>query len=161
MKSALRLNSDTFPATSAEMSALSDAGVTVTSTESIDSELARELLPSIDALLLISARVKRDDIDLLKRCRVIVRYGSGTDNIDVEYATEKGIVVANVPDFCLSEVADHTMTLLLATARKLILMDRHTRKGHWQARAKETVHRISGKTLGLVGFGKIAQERSE
>src|ERR1019366_10324677 len=90
MKSTLRLNSETFPATSAEMSALSAAGVIVTSTESINSELARELLPSIDALLLISARIKRDDIDLLKRCRVIVRYGSGTDNIDVAYATEKG-----------------------------------------------------------------------
>jgi D-3-phosphoglycerate dehydrogenase len=158
IKSALRLNSEPFPATSAEMSALSTAGVIVTSTESIDSELAREFLPSIDALLLISARIKRDDIDMLKRCRVIVRYGSGTDNINVEYATEKGIVVTNVPDFCLSEVADHTMTLLLATAHKLILMDRHTRQGHWQAPAKETVHRISGKILGLVGFGKIAQE---
>jgi D-3-phosphoglycerate dehydrogenase len=67
-------------------------------------------------------------------------------------------VVANVPDFCLSEVADHTMALLLSTARKLILMDRYTRTGHWQARVEEKVRRIAGKTLGLIGFGSIAQE---
>jgi D-3-phosphoglycerate dehydrogenase len=158
MKSAFRLNSETFPATLAETRAFCVAGVTVASAESIDSELARGLLPSIDALLVVSAKVKRDAIDQLDRCRVIVRYGSGTDNVDVERATERGIVVANVPDFCLSEVADHTMTLLLSAARKLIVMDRHTRQGHWQARAQEKVRRISGKTLGLVGFGRIAQE---
>ena len=53
-----------------------------------------------------------------------------------EHATEKGIIVANVPDFCLSEVADHTMTLILAIARKLMLMDRHTRQGHWRAQSE-------------------------
>ena len=158
MKRALRLNAETFPATPAEATAFSAADVTVTSAESIDSELVRGILRSIDALLVVSAKVGRDVIDQLDRCQVIVRYGSGTDNVDVERATERGIVVANVPDFCLSEVADHTMTLLLAAARKLIVMDRHTRQGHWQARAQETVRRISGKTMGLVGFGRIAQE---
>ncbi len=101
--------------------------------------------------------MKRDVIDQLDRCQVIVRYGSGTDNVDVARASELGIVVANAPDFCLSEVADHTLTLLLATARKLRVMDRHTREGYWQARAQEKVRRIAGRVLGLVGFGGIAQ----
>ncbi len=158
MKSALRVNAETFPPTFAETSAFGAAGVNVASTESVESELADGLLPFIDALLIVSAKIRREAIDKLKRCRVIVRYGSGTDNVDVEYASEKGIVVANVPDFCLSEVADHTMTLLLAVARKLIVMDRHTRNGRWQARAQEKVRRIAGKTLGLVGFGSISQQ---
>ena len=157
MKRALRLNAETFPAPPAEKQAFSSAGVTVASAESIDSELAQELLPSSDALLVVSAKIRRESIDELKQCAVIVRYGSGTDNIDTEYATERGIIVANIPDFCLSEVADHTMTLILALARKLLRMDRHTRQGFWQARASENVRRISGKTLGLVGFGAIAQ----
>ena len=154
----MRLNADTFPETDGEAEAFRIAGVNVSSTESIDSEFARALLPSIDALLVVSAKIKRDSISELKRCKVIVRYGSGTDNIDVDYASEMGIVVANVPDFCLAEVADHTMALLLASARKLIVMDRHTRIGNWRARSLETVRRISGKTLGLVGFGSIAQQ---
>lgn len=155
---ALRLNAETFPPTQAEREEFSAAGVNISAAESIDSPLSLSLLPSIDALLVVSSKVRREAIDQLGRCRVIVRYGSGTDNVDVERATERGIVVANVPDFCLSEVADHTMALLLSTARKLMLMDRHTRSGHWQARVEEKVRRIAGKTLGLIGFGSIAQE---
>jgi D-3-phosphoglycerate dehydrogenase / 2-oxoglutarate reductase len=154
---ALRLNSETFPTTRAEIDELSTAGVEVSVAESIDEPACRSLLPSIDALLVVSAKVRADAIDQLKRCRVIVRYGSGTDNVDVQRATELGIVVANVPGFCLSEVADHTMALLLGTARKLVLMDRYTRSGFWQARGQEQVRRIAGRTLGLVGFGAIAQ----
>jgi D-3-phosphoglycerate dehydrogenase len=154
---ALRLNSQTFPTTKAELDELSAAGITVSVAESIDEPVCRPLLPSIDALLVVSAKVRSDVIDQLKSCRVIVRYGSGTDNVDVHRATERGIVVANVPGFCVSEVADHTMALLLGTARKLVLMDRHTRSGFWQARGAEEVRRIAGRTLGLVGFGAIAQ----
>ena len=155
---ALRLNSQTFPSTLAETEEFSAAGVNI-SCRGVDRyPSSRLLLPSVDALIVVSAKVKRDAIDQLDRCRVIVRYGSGTDNVDVQRATERGIVVANVPDFCLSEVADHTMALLLSSARKLILMDRYTRSGHWQARVEEKVRRIAGKTLGLVGFGNIAQE---
>lgn len=155
---ALRLNSETFPATPAEIDAFSAAGVELLFTESIDSELAKKSLPSIDALLVISAKARREVIDQLDRCSVIVRYGSGIDNVDVARATELGIIVANVPDFCLSEVADHTLALLLAAARKLRSMDRHTREGRWQARKQEKVRRIAGKVLGLVGFGSIAQQ---
>jgi D-3-phosphoglycerate dehydrogenase len=154
---ALRLNAETFPSTPEETREFSAAGVAISTTESIGDPYARSLLPTVDALLVVSAKVRRDDIDQLDRCRVIVRYGSGTDNVDVKRATERGIVVANVPNFCLSEVADHTMALLLASARKLILMDRHTRSGNWQARGQENVRRIAGKTLGLIGFGSIAQ----
>ena len=155
---ALRLNAETFPVTSEEAEQFLAAGIQVSTAESIDDPLSRSILGSVDALLVVSAKVKQKAIDELDHCRVIVRYGSGTDNVDVRRATERGIVVANVPGFCLSEVADHTLALLLASARKLILMDRHTRSGHWQARSEEKVRRIAGKTLGLVGFGGIAQQ---
>jgi phosphoglycerate dehydrogenase-like enzyme len=89
---------------------------------------------------------------------VISRFGSGTDNIDLAAASERGIPVVNVPDFCLSEVADHTMALLLGAARHLTALDRATRSGHWRARVTEGLRRIEGKQLGLVGFGRIAQE---
>jgi D-3-phosphoglycerate dehydrogenase / 2-oxoglutarate reductase len=154
---ALRLNSETFPMTLTEGQKFLDGKIELWCAEALD-ERTHALLPKIDALLVVSAKVSRDTIETLEQCRVIVRYGSGTDNVDVEGATRRGIVVANVPSFCLSEVADHTMALLLAVARKIVRMDRHTRTGEWQARATDQVHRISGKTLGLVGFGAIAQQ---
>lgn len=155
---ALRLNASTFPPTSDETEQFSAANVQVFYEETLDSGYAQELISSVDALLVISAKVHRATINVLSKCRVIARYGSGTDNIDVEGATEAGIIVTNVPDFCLSEVADHTMALLLGSIRKLRLMDQHARDGHWQARVQESVPRIAGKTLGLVGFGKTAQQ---
>ena len=155
---ALRLNAETFPPTLAETSEFSAAGVDISAAESLEEPMARSLLPTVDAILVVSAKLRRDVIDQLDRCRVIVRYGSGTDNVDVERATERGIVVANAPNFCLAEVADHTLALLLASARKIVTMDQHTRAGRWQARSQEKVRRIAGKTLGLIGFGSIAQE---
>ncbi len=154
---ALRLNSETFPITLTERQKFQDAKVEISCAETLH-EGTNTLLPGIDALLVVSAKVRREAIEAMERCRVIARYGSGTDNIDIESATQRGIVVANVPDFCLSEVADHSMALLLAVARKIVPMNRHTRSGEWQARATEEVHRIAGKTLGLVGFGAIAQQ---
>lgn len=144
--------------TPAEVDAFAGAGVSVIHTEKIDSDIAQKALPIIDGLLVVAAKVNSDSIDRLQNCRIIVRYGSGTDNVDVKHASERGILVANVPDFCLSEVADHTMALLLACARKLRLMDRCARDGRWRARAEEKVRRIAGKVLGLVGLGNIAQQ---
>lgn len=97
-------------------------------------------------------------IDHLPNLSVVSRFGSGTDNVDVAAASERGIPVLNVPEFCLSEVADHTMALLLGTARHLIALDQATRGGQWRARVTERLRRIEGKQLGLVGLGRIAQE---
>jgi len=97
-------------------------------------------------------------IDHLPNLAVISRFGSGTDNVNVAAASERGIPVLNVPEFCLSEVADHTMALLLCTARHLIALDQATRSGQWRARVTERLRRIEGKQLGLVGLGRIAQE---
>ena len=93
----------------------------------------------------------------LTRCRVISRLGAGTDKIDIAEATRQGIVVANVPDFCTNEQAEHTFALLLAWARRLPFMFDAMRRGQWTARNHPGVHRVAGQTLGLLGFGASAQ----
>ena len=97
-------------------------------------------------------------IDAFKHCRVIARYGTGVDIVDVEAATRHGILVTNVPnDWCRDEVADHAMALVLAEARKLRAYDRKTRSGVWRWQSGQPIHRLRGRVLGLLSFGAIAQ----
>jgi D-3-phosphoglycerate dehydrogenase len=101
----------------------------------------------------ISARV----IQSLKNCQVITRYGVGVNTIDIDAATEKGICIANVPDYCMDEVSDHTLALLLDGVRKVSLANAWVKKGKWDFKVAKPLYRLRGRTLGLVGFGKIAQ----
>jgi D-3-phosphoglycerate dehydrogenase len=102
----------------------------------------------------ISARVIAD----LAECRVIARYGTGVDIVDVDAATRHDILVTNVPsDWCENEVADHAMALLLAVARKVKVYDRATRGGTWQWQTGAPIHRLRGTVLGLLSFGAIAR----
>ena len=89
---------------------------------------------------------------------VIVRYGVGLDNIDVAFATEQGIPVAYVPDYCMVDVAEHTMALLLSLSRKTVKFDRTVREGMWSIQEGLPLNRLTGRTLGLIGFGRIAPE---
>jgi D-3-phosphoglycerate dehydrogenase / 2-oxoglutarate reductase len=93
----------------------------------------------------------------LDRCRVIARYGIGLDTIDLPAATAKGIVVTNVPDYCIDEVSDHAMALMLSIARGVVRLDRSVHAGSWSPADARPLHRIPGRTLGLVGFGRIAR----
>src|SRR5689334_20223527 len=104
-----------------------------------------------------SRPVRATLIERMQSCRTIARLGAGTDRVDIAAATKRGIVVSNIPDFCLNEQADHTMALLLAFARRLPFMLSAMREGNWSARHHPGVHRISGQTLGLIGFGASAQ----
>lgn len=102
-------------------------------------------------------------IGQLERCRAIIQNSVGYDVIDVKAATAKGIMVANLPDYCIEEVSDHAVTLLLAAARRIPMMQRSIRDGRWQPRSRGThefvgdVERLSEKTLGIVGFGNIGK----
>jgi D-3-phosphoglycerate dehydrogenase / 2-oxoglutarate reductase len=91
------------------------------------------------------------------RCRIIARYGIGVDNIDLDAAKERGIVVTNVPDYCVDEVADHTIALLLTATRKIVAGDRVVRSGGWGISELRPIHRLRSRTLGLVGFGHIGR----
>lgn len=122
-----------------------------------------EIIPYVedcDALFAVSVNLPTRVIESLKRCRVISRLGTGTDKIDVATATQMGIVVTNVPYFCVEEQADHTMMLLLALERKLPRMMRSLVEGNWNQAKRDaagTTYRVSKRTLGLVGFGNSAR----
>lgn len=129
--------------------------VDVESTDDLISELA-----DVDAVIdrLLAAPYTAEVIDALDRCRVIVRCGIGVDALDTERAAERGIYVANVPVYCQDEVSEHTIMLLLALQRDLMVYDSAMKEGVWaQDVTTSTVHRLRGRTLGLVGFGTIAR----
>ncbi len=109
-----------------------------------------------DALLVFhTIKIGEQTIAKLGRCRGIVRAGVGYDNIDLRAAGQNGIVVCNVPDYGTEEVADHALMLLLALARRLVPADRAIRAGNWNAKTVFGTPRLRGRTLGLVGCGRI------
>jgi D-3-phosphoglycerate dehydrogenase len=111
-----------------------------------------------DAVIAQYAHVGAKAIGTFTRCRIIARYGTGVDIVDVDAATRRNILVTNVPnDWCENEVADHAMALTLAMARKLRDYDNATRAGIWRWQSGEPIHRLRGSTLGLLSFGAIAR----
>jgi D-3-phosphoglycerate dehydrogenase len=94
-------------------------------------------------------------LDALARCRLVVRYGVGVDNVDVEAATARGVWVANVPDYGRDEVADHTLALALAVLRGVVVLDRSVREGRWDLEAARPLRRLTTLTYGVVGCGAI------
>jgi D-3-phosphoglycerate dehydrogenase len=117
-------------------------------------EVAHDAAAVVAQYATISARV----IAELSACRVIARYGTGVDIVDVDAATSQDILVTNVPnEWCENEVADHAMALLLTVARKINVYDRATRGGTWEWQSGAPIHRLRGSTLGLLSFGVIAR----
>jgi D-3-phosphoglycerate dehydrogenase / 2-oxoglutarate reductase len=110
-----------------------------------------------DAVLNCYAPMPAEVIRGLQGCRVIARYGIGLDTIDVPQASAQGIVVTNVPDYCIDEVSDHALALALSLARGVVLLDRRVRSGSWAPTDARPLHRLRGRTFGLVGFGRIAR----
>lgn len=110
-----------------------------------------------DALLATYAKITADMIPQMKKCRIISRFGIGVDNVDIPAASKAGIVVTRVPDYCIDEVSDHTLALLLALVRKIPSSNARTHAGRWEMPAVAPIHRLRGSILGLVGFGRIPQ----
>ena len=110
-----------------------------------------------DGLLVTYAKVPAQVIEQLTRCKIIARFGIGVDNVDIDAATRAGILVTNVPDYCVDEVSDHAFALLLALVRKIPFANQRAQAGKWEMPAVVPIHRLRGRVLGLVGFGKIPQ----
>ena len=108
-----------------------------------------------DAILVTYAKLPGELLRQLTRCKAIGRFGLGVDNIDVKAAAELGITVTYVPDYCMHEVSDHAMALVLALARKIPLSNTLAQAGRWDMPAVVPIHRLAGRVLGLVGFGNI------
>ena len=110
-----------------------------------------------DAIMNQYARVGAKTIAVMEKCRVIARYGVGVDIVDVPAATARGILVTNVRDYCTEEVADHAVALWLSLARGLAAYDRDTHRGIWRWQSAAPLHRLRGRTVGIISFGKIGQ----
>jgi D-3-phosphoglycerate dehydrogenase / 2-oxoglutarate reductase len=108
-----------------------------------------------DAILVTYAKLSGDLLRQLTKCRAIGRFGLGVDNIDLPAAKACGIAVNYVPDYCLREVSDHAMALLLALARKVTLANKLVQSGRWEVPPLVPLRRLEGQVLGLVGFGNI------
>ena len=103
------------------------------------------------------ARIGKDVISRMEKCEVIARYGVGVDIVDIKAASDRGILVTNVQDYCTEEVADHAISMWLTLARKLPDYDRATHAGIWRWQSGKPVYRLRGRTMGVVSFGKIGQ----
>ena len=108
-----------------------------------------------DAILVTYAKLPGTLLRQLTRCKAIGRFGLGVDNIDLPAASECGIAVNYVPDYCLREVSDHAMALLLALARKVTLANKLVQSGRWEVPPIVPLRRLEGQVLGLIGFGNI------
>ncbi|MBL8849497.1 MAG: C-terminal binding protein [Planctomycetaceae bacterium] len=119
------------------------------------------LAAGVDAIVTCWARVSRKVLDAAPNCRIVARLGIGLDNIDVSAATGKGMLVTNVPDYCVSEVADHTVALLLALSRNVGFYHLRTKRGEYDLQAGPPIRRLSSQTLGLIGLGRIGSAVAE
>jgi len=113
--------------------------------------------PDVDGILTNWAKVTTDVVKAAEKCQVIGRYGIGLDNIDVATATSLGMVVFNVPTYCLEEVSDHAMALVLAMARKVPRLNNEVKNRSWDRNIGPQIYRIRRRKFGLIGFGKIGQ----
>ena len=121
--------------------------------------LARE--HQVDAIMTNWAKVPASVIEASPGVRIVSRLGIGLDNIDVAYCTSRGIPVTNVPDYCLIEVAEHALALLLSLSRKVAFYHHETKSGRYQLQAGPKLRRIEGQTLGIVGLGNIGRKLAE
>jgi D-3-phosphoglycerate dehydrogenase len=145
-----------------ERSVLADMRVErVTARSRVDFAAA---LREADGVLCMHARIDAHVIGAMLHCRIIARFGSGLDNIDLEAARAAGIPVAGIPDYCVTEVADHTLALLLSWNRKILDYHQFVQSGQWGEGGQSTgnwacgpLTRLSTQTLGIVGFGRIGQ----
>lgn len=144
-----------FPSLDIERSVLGAIGAELVPFQAATDDPLLDVVHDADALLVCYAPVTRRVIERAARCRIIARYGIGVDNVDIEAASARGIVVTNVPDYCVEEVSDHALALLLACARRVTYLDRRVRSGRWSAQDAVPTYRLRGQVLGLVGFGKI------
>jgi D-3-phosphoglycerate dehydrogenase len=146
-----------FPTLDPARAVLSKIGAELSLADQPTPDAIVKIARDADALLVTYAKITADMIRQMARCRIIARFGIGVDNVDIAAATDAGIVVTRVPDYCIDEVSDHTLALLLALARKIPFANSSVHAGRWEMSAVVPIHRLRGRVLGLVGFGRIPQ----
>lgn len=142
---------------SPEIELLKNIGAEVISAQCTTEEEVIRAAKDADGIISQYAPISKKVIDQLTNCKVVSRYGIGYDVIDVDAATDKGIMVCNVTDYCVEEVSDHAFALLMASTRKIVEQDKAVRSGIWDYKVTAPIYRLSNRVLGLVGFGNIPQ----
>jgi D-3-phosphoglycerate dehydrogenase / 2-oxoglutarate reductase len=146
-----------FPSLEPEHAVLEPLGVELRPQQCRSEEEIITLAQDADAVLNCYAKMTARVIEKLNRCKIIARYGIGVDNVDLAAANKARILVTNVPDYCVDEVSDHALALMLALARKIVSADNAVKGGAWNVTAHAEIRRLRGQTLGLLGFGQIAK----
>lgn len=141
---------------SAEQRVLEPLGIEVALASAAPRARALQLAQA-DGLLANRTQIGTDLLELAPACRCVVTYGVGFDHVDLQAARQRGIAVCNVTDYCSEEVADHTLTLMLAVLRGAARGDALVRRGGWGLDGLGPVHRLRGRVVGLVGYGRIAR----
>lgn len=151
-----------FPSLEVEEEVLAPLGCAVVGAQCRTPEELKRLVADADCVLTQFARVDADVIAAMQKARAIVRYGIGVDNVDLKAAAAKGIPVCNVPDYCVDEVADHTLAFILALARQVVRHTVSVRSGHWGlAVPLADMRTLRDMTVGIVGFGRIGRAVAE
>jgi D-3-phosphoglycerate dehydrogenase len=153
----IAVSDSVFPNLNPAREVLSRLGAELLLADGPTPEAILQVARDADAVMVTYAKVTAEMIGQMTRCRIIARFGIGVDNVDIAAATNASIVVTRVPDYCIDEVSDHTMALLLALARKIPFANSRAHAGRWEMPAVVPLHRLRGSVLGLVGFGKIPQ----
>ena len=144
-----------FPSLDPAMKALARVDPEMRMAKSTGADDILAVAREADAILVTYAKLPGELLAQLTRCKAIGRFGLGVDNIDVPAAAARGIVVTYVPDYCMQEVSDHAMALLLALARKVPFSNKLVQAGRWEMPAVAPLRRLEGQVLGLIGFGNI------
>ena len=157
MKNAL-ITDYVWPDIEIESEVLRAAGVEPRAAPDASEKTLADLAAEADVILFCFTRITGNVLRAATRCVAACRYGIGVDNIDIPAATAAGIVVTNVPDYCMDEVGDHALGMILALNRRFVPHDRSVKTGGWSAVALDRpMHRTRGATLGIVGLGRIGR----
>lgn len=147
-----------FPDAEIEKQTLADIDVEVVETNAYTTEQLVDRGSDADAILNMIPELSADVFDSLSDLKVVSQYAVGVDHVNVEAATDAGVIVTNVPDYCVDEVATHTIALLLSCVRKIPLYDRSVKAGNWSFKVGIPISRLAGATLGFAAFGRIPQD---
>lgn len=146
-----------YPSLEIEQNVFREQGVTFIPTQSHTKEAIIANCQDATGLLVQYAHITAAIMDALPNLKVISRYGVGVDSIDLAAATERGICVVNVPDYCVDEVSNQAIALMMDCIRRVTFLNNAVHKGVWDYAVAKPIHRLHGQKLGLIGFGKIAR----
>ncbi len=147
-----------WPSTDPEREVLEAAGMELVIAPDTSESTLTKLAKDVDAIMFCFAQVTAKVLETATNCKIAARYGIGVDNVDIAKATELGIVVTNVPDYCMDEVTDHALGMILALNRRFVPHTKEVVSGGWSNVAlNQPMHRTRGATLGIVGYGRIGR----